>query len=82
MKKNILLFIILAFLVMPVFAQASENESNNDGAAALGMYYCVGDFIGMIGLHYQQWFGNHGLMVSAGITGGNFNAVAEYEYCV
>ena len=81
MKKIISLLVIIALLLMPIFAEAAENENDKDGSAALGMYFCTGEF-SMIGLHYQQWFGNHGVMVSAGLTGDTINAVAEYEYCV
>ncbi len=81
MKKNIILILIIALMIMPVFAQDAEAEIEDDGAASLGMYFCAGEF-SMIGLHYQQWFGNHGIMVSGGLTGDVFCAVAVYEYCV
>ncbi len=80
MKRITAVVLFLLALVTPVFAEdAAEPES--DGSAALGMYYILGKF-NMIGLSYHQWFGNHALMVSAGVQSDQMSALAEYQYCV
>ena len=80
MRRVLFVFMIIALFAVPLFAQEAAVEEE-DGSASLGMYYTVGEF-NMIGLHFQKWFGNHGLMISAGITDGNMSAIVEYEYCI
>ncbi len=81
MKKITAVILIVLAFVTPVFADETVAETESDTSAALGMYYIVGKF-SMIGLSYHQWFGNHALMVSAGIQSDQMSALAEYQYCV
>ena len=66
MKKTAIVILLLLTLVTPIFAEGTVAAEESDGSAALGMYYIVGKF-NMIGLSYHQWFGDHALMVSAGV---------------
>ncbi len=77
MKKILLFLLILLFVFNPVFAE----DENQDGPIALGMGFGVGDF-SMIGLQYQQWFGSHGIVVSAGLAEDQKCVLGGYEYCV
>ena len=81
MKKTAVVIILLMALVTPLFAEGTVADEESDGSAALGMYYIVGKF-NMIGLSYHQWFGDHALMVSAGVQSDQMSVLAEYQYCV
>ncbi|MCR4940974.1 MAG: hypothetical protein K5930_12845 [Treponemataceae bacterium] len=82
MRKIVLLILFFSFCLFPLCA----DEIESDDSIALGMGYCMGEItlgygsgnIGVIGLQYQQWFGRHGVMVTAGLDG----VFADYQYCI
>ena len=81
MKKLTVIFLLVIMLLSPVFAENSVEANREDGKIALGMQGLMGAF-SMVGLSYQQWFGNSGITISAGLDNQHINALAEYQYCV
>lgn len=81
MKKLVVLFLLCAVLFAPVFAEDTTVDNSDEGTDALGMYCMFGSFY-MVGLSYHHWFGNHGLMISAGLDNDRISALVEYQLSV